>query len=1564
MEHLARRQLIAAVLGFFTFALAAPFAHAARAVSFSLNTNRTYAPGEKPTIHLYTHNVSELEFRVYHVQDPEKFVLHLSDLHNFGQESFLPERIDEESWLERFHDWKHHLWYLVRHFFRVQFSDTSRDYFRRKQASLARSSRIVGVAEFAQIPLLNDRQLVARWRQELPPTYISDSQDLPINPLSPGLYLVEATDGHYKAYTLLMVSRMVLVTRTTPGHVLTWAVDRQTGTPIPQTNIRFGIGHNVLERTTTAQEGTAEFTRPPNIPAGQIQDDLWTLATNGSEVALVTPSSWSFRESAGTPWASYVYTDRPVYRPSHTVHWMAMLRRRIENHLELPHINSIHVRISDEQDHALFERDMPVSAGGIVAGEFAISASASLGYYNIRLGSVEDSISGSFHVEDYRKPEYQVRVNPQSPRVLQGGSTQVTIDSRYFFGEPVAFGNVKYRVYNSTHYWWDEDSGSGDLGEDQYADQGSYLYGASENSEKSGKLDANGKLIITVPVPVDQSKRPSDQDFYVEAAVTDEANREITGRGHFLATYGSYRIHVEPDIYAVRTGDNASFTVSAIDYDNKPVNAKVQLQLNWEQWVNGAQQVLHTADADVVTGPTGTTHAIIQVPKAGNVEVDATSTTPEGRTVQDRNWLWVLGAGEENWFGGGSHPVQIIADKKSYAPGDVAHLSIISDAPNYHALVIATGYTTEFEKVIDSNGSTASFDLPITTDAQPNLDLSVIFLRSGQLYQASKQIKVPPSQERLQVEIARSNQAFQPEQPVTYDVYTRDAQGNPVSAEISFGVVDEAIYSIYPDESGDPVSALYPQRSVYAQVDSSLDYYFSGRAGLKAPLLAERRARYRPQLAQVKPGTEVQPKIRKAFPDTAYWSPTVHTDAQGHARITFSFPDSLTTWRATVRAITDDSKTGSALDRVIVRKNVIVRMGTPRFLRKGDEIEIPVIAHNYLDHAAQVRLTLDVQGLEVAAGAPTTVTIASKSDGTAYWKLKASAIGQERLLAKALTSDESDALELILPVQPSGVPQYASRGGRVDAASGKATTSFAFPAGTDPAARSLRIQVSPSIAGGLFSALEYLTTYPWGCTEQTMSSFLPNVIVAEAMNKLHLPARIDPNDLRAKVDAGFDRLADYQHDNGGWGWWKQDDSQVFMTAYVVSGLIEASRSYPLNWQRKQMLQRGTAYLWGQLGAHPHMRPELRAYVVFSLAESAQTGLSGELDTLWSRRGDLSSEGLALTGLAMLDAGDARAGEIAHLLENKAHLEGQIASWPSSYNPLLELEYDDSAESTAFALRFLAHADSSSPLLPKAAQWLMLHRDSGWWWDSTEQTAMVLYGLSDYLAGSQELNADFDAEIRVNDAVIGRQHFTRDDAIAGRTLDVTVPPGKLQAQDTVEVLRSGNGVAYWTAQASWYSTDKHAYQQGTLSLNVTRDYYRLVPEQKNGKIVYRLDPLQGPLQPGDTLAVHIAVSGSPARYLFLEDPIPAGTEFVQHPDSYPITGLSSSWFDWFTRSEERDDRKVLFAVDFPGHEDSYYLLKVINPGSFVISPAHVEPMYQPGIEASSDELHLTVQEAHP
>jgi uncharacterized protein YfaS (alpha-2-macroglobulin family) len=1565
VEHSARRRLSIAVLLLLALVYPTPML-AARAVSFNLSTNRSFAPTEKPTIHLYAQSVDQLEFRIYRVQNPEKFLTGLPDLHSFDNGTpFGPkERIDERTWLEKFHDWKHHLWFLVRQFFRRQFTLENRDRLRSKQAGLARRSRIVGVAEFAQIPLLNDRQLVARWRQELPPTYVSDSQELPIDPLPAGLYLIEATDGHYKAYTLLMVSRMAMVTRTENATVLAYCVDRVSGAGIAGVQVSAGFATQQQATGTTDADGLAplQLTVPKPAP-----DNFWVLATHGDDVAAVTPGGYALSGWQGGRWSSYVYTDRPVYRPGHTVHWKGILRARVENHLELPKLATIHVTIADQDDHALLDKDMPLSSAGSVTGDLTLPATATLGYYSIRLrnGPASDNPdadagNGQFRVEDYRKPEYQVRVSPGTARLLQGESMPVVIDARYFFGEPVANAQVKYRVYHSPHYWWDSEEG-GDSGPPDT----SIGYDAAQQLEQTGRLDANGKLTINIPTEyVADAKQPRDQDYTVEAGVTDQANREITGRGRFLATRGTFRIHVEPVSYAVRVGDSAQFNVTAVDYDNHPVQTQVQLQLVTHHYSNGATHDIRGTASSVTTDANGRGQGAVPVQRAGSTEVEATANTPGPagsgqRTVFDSSYLWVMG-GNEQGYGGYSHAVQIVADKKSYAPGDTAHLSIMSPVDSFHALVVATGYTTEFRKVLFSSGKALTFDLPITADSQPNLSVTATFIRNDQLYQAYLMVKVPPVQQQLQIDITPAAQVFQPQQTASYDVFARDWQGKPVSADFSFGVVDEAIYSLYPDSSGDMVKKLYPDRYSFASVESSLQYYFSGRAGLKSPMLAERAGRYRPQLAQVKPGNDVaQPRVRKAFPDTAYWSPSVHTDATGHAHVTLTFPDSLTTWRTTVHAITLDSRAGSGINRVLVRKNIIVRMGTPRFLRQGDEVTIPVIVHNYLDQAKQVQLSLEIHGLDPVSGAPQSVTVPSKGEGTVLWRVKASQVGTARLLAKALTNEESDALELSFPVEPIGVPQTINTSGVV-ADNGQASSTISFPTNTDAAAHSLHLEISPSIAGSLFSALGYLTSYPYGCTEQTMSSFLPNLVVADTLKKLNLSGLASPADLTGKINAGLDRLNDLKHDDGGWGWWKEDASRVFMTAYVVSGLAQAKDAGYA--KAEANLGGGVAYLQKQLAQHPRMLPELRAYVLYALSQAGAQGLSPSVETLWSRRNDLSAEGLALTGMVMLRTGDSRAPQIAQMLEAKAQHAGSLVSWPSNYNPLLDLSDDNSAESTAFALRFLTHADAKSPLLEGAAQWLVLNRNGGYWWNSTEQTAMVLFGLVDYLAASQELNADFDVDVLLNGNSIGKRHFTAADAASGADLSVDVAAGQLQpGNNLVQVTKHGSGRAYWSVQGKYYSTEQKLYQRGTLSLNLTRDYFKLTPTTKDGQIVYRLDPLQGPVMPGDTLAVHLAVNGSPSKYLLIEDPIPAGVEFVQQEDGYKILDQPDAWQYWYTRRDFYDDRAAIFASESTGRHESFYLLKVVNPGSFAISPASVQPMYQPGIQATSDLLHLQVEE---
>ena len=150
---------------------------------------------------------------------------------------------------------------------------------------------------------------------------------------------------------------------------------------------------------------------------------------------------------------------------------------------------------------------------------------------------------------------------------------------------------------------------------------------------------------------------------------------------------------------------------------------------------------------------------------------------------------------------------------------------------------------------------------------------------------------------------------------------------------------------------------------------------------------------------------------------------------------------------------------------------------------------------------------------------------------------------RRKVLGKALTDVESDAMELTLPVVPFGVKLAISKSGSIDGGTSDVLRqSMTFPTGAEAGTRKLTVSVTPSIAGSVFAALDYLTSYPYGCTEQTMSSFLPDVLVADALQKLGVKSNIDPATLHKQVQAGLDRLYTYQHDDGGWGWWQTDDS--------------------------------------------------------------------------------------------------------------------------------------------------------------------------------------------------------------------------------------------------------------------------------------------------------------------------------------------------------------------------------------------------------------------------------------
>ena len=825
---------------------------------FSVRTSRSFGSNGSPSVSLSAWNVDSIEFRVYRINDPVQFFQQLEDSHQFGGAVARPPH--DVSFLERVHEWKSHLRATIRRSVRAQFTESPSAHF---QGLLHKPESGGAGQHYPESPVLNPRQLVLSFMHPVQNHARWGNENVSLDLKDRGVYLVEAVHKELRAYTILMVSDLVLTTKTGLGNITAFVADRNSGEPVGGAAIATLVRDERLGSVDTNADGMAQI----KAPAGR-SDDLRIVVQKGSDYAATTVN---LGYGGGDRWQGYIYTDRPVYRPGHTVHFKAILRQRVPTGYDVPASKPLSVEVQDPEQKPIYRKTLTTGSGGTLHDEFTLAAGAALGNYSVVIHTGGDSsVSGDFEVEEYKKPEYEVRVTPTKFRILQGDTAQVTIDSRYYFGEPVANAKVKFDVYRS-RYWFPLFYDADEAPDEADTGGGDDDSGGDQLSDQEGKLDQDGKLTITFPTSM--SDRKFDYRYRVEARVTDEALREITGRGSVLATYGSFVLNVAPERYFCTPGSTATFNIQARDYDNNPVPTRVHMDLlPWDRRSKSFGQPKGSADVD--TGADGSAKAQLLIPAAGSYRVRVTAKTPEGRVVEDTASIWTAGGNFTDFEGESARKsLPIILDKKSYHPGDTAQVLIMTGKPNTPVYVTVEGRDLRSQKLIRSQDATAVFEIPVTAADEPGIFVSAQFMRSGALYRGMKQVKVPPVDHQLNVAITTDKPQYLPGQSAQYSVSVTNPDGKPVpQADFSLGVVDEAIYAIRPDTVENPLTYFFGHEYNRVQSEDSLDYFFNGEAGKRRMQLAQLRAPS--QLAQLKPERLVQPKVRKAFPDTAFGPPT------------------------------------------------------------------------------------------------------------------------------------------------------------------------------------------------------------------------------------------------------------------------------------------------------------------------------------------------------------------------------------------------------------------------------------------------------------------------------------------------------------------------------------------------------------------------------------------------------------------------------------------------------------------------------------------------------------------
>ncbi|MCC7125317.1 MAG: hypothetical protein IT178_10750 [Acidobacteria bacterium] len=936
-----------------------------------------------------------------------------------------------------------------------------------------------------------------------------------------------------------------------------------------------------------------------------------------------------------------------------------------------------------------------------------------------------------------------------------------------------------------------------------------------------------------------------------------------------------------------------------------------------------------------------------------------------------QSWLWVPGPSETD-VSDGDRYLELMADQRSYQPGDTARLIVRGEPLSGPMLITKEGQHVSWHRVLRLAPSD-TLEVPIDAADVGDIYVNVTYLRDGRLYRAERRLVVPATSRTLQVSVTADSAVSRPQEPGSFTVLVTDQSGTPVrGAQVSLAVIDEAVFGVRVDDTPDPARFFYRRDYSRVGTSSSRDYYFAGYSGTERMQLARRR---RPPmtLADFKGDKSPQPAVRKDFPDAIYWVPDLVTDQDGRARVAVKYPDALTTWRLTARAVTADTRVGTTVARTTTTKDLIVRVVTPRFLTEGDEVVLPTIVHNYRPEARTASVDVAVKGLEpLSDGAlnASGVTLTSGGEQRHDWRFASRTTGTATITASARTESDTDAVELPIPVLPYGLRRESTAAGSIIGA-GEATADVSIPASANPSGRTVRIALAPSLAGSLLGALDFLTSYPYGCTEQTLSSFLPNLMVTRSLTTLNLAPTERLSALDRQVSSGIRRLVDMQHDDGGWGWWKTDGNHPFMTAYAIWGLDEARRAGAR--VDAYRIANGTRALARMYLTYPRAEPDLKVYMAYVLrragGEDAQIMSYGEggavtyahataLDEVWSARSRMSAYGRALL-LSLLDeAGDTRGDELAPALLAEAQTRGELSWWNVERDDLLFDSIDTSVEATALAVQALSRRDPASPVLERAVRWLLLNRTGGYW-GSTKRTAMAIYGLLGFMEARNEQAQSFSVDVFINNQPAGRQTFTAAQMTAPDPIVVTVPAQ--EGTNQVRLVKQGGGTVYWSATAAYYDPSTAEGRSGSRQLAVQRRYARLTPVTVRDRIVYREDAFTGQASPGDVLVVRLTVAGSPEwRYLAIEDPLPAGVEAVQDTTAYPLERPASVRWWWGSRVEYRDDRTVFFQESFEqGRYEYVYLVKVISPGVFRAVPTQVSPMYVPNVFASSEPQTMTI-----
>ncbi len=1434
--------------------------------------------------------------------------------------------------------------------------------------------------------------------------YLSENR----NPLSPGLYLlrINLDQPHIYAGPYLVVASDVQVTyKVGATDALVWAVHLRNGALLPDLPVTlYDENGTVLDAGFTDTQGVFRASFPA-------REDPYSLSyavvgQPGQATFGMALSSWSQQGYQGgeslridprpPELHAYLYTDRPIYRPGHTVYFRAIVRQAFNGRYTLPDLASLPLSIYDDQGQEIASFDLPLTAFGSAHGEYPLPESAQPGNYWISSPDISTA-NLSFQVANYRKPEINLQVQFASQQAQAGEALRADIDAHYFFGAPAGNLDLHWALYAAPSYFHLPGYHVGLEETDwlvayQYPNFADPLGELIEEGEAQTQPD--GSLSLELPTQAADAR----QLYTLEITATDESGLPVSARASLEVNPARIYIGVRPDAWFGRAGEALGFEIQVVDWDKAPAGVQELRaefsQVTWERQdpplgdpsgqPSFTRQESLVASTDFTTSDNGQARLSFTPATPGTylLHILSPGTSPMARTELV---LWVGGPGTVTWPNLPNARLRLTADQDNYQASETAQVFIPNPfGRDIQALVTVERGLILKHQVLNIGPEGYNLELPLNADFAPNVYLSVTLLgldRQGRLdfRQGFLNLAVEPTQQTLHVSLLSQPQRASPGEEVTFDILVSDASGNPVQGEFSLSVVDLAVLAL-ADPNAPPITT---------------DFYGEQPLGLNTALslgASTQRPFYYPLGVGGGGGAPIPSVVRERFPDTAYWNAEIVTGADGRAQVSLALPDSLTTWQVDVRGLTIDSRVGEASIQIVVSKDVLIRPVTPRFLVAGDHLQLAAIAQNNTTSDLQASVSLQGNGFSLDDPSTQTQQVHLAPGGRArveWWgsvqdapqaDLIFSIQGQDS--ANKTYQDATRPSQGNLPILRFLARQSYRSAGTLDEG-GSVQELVSLPRSFTLLDGELDVELSPSLAAAMLTTLEALEHTPYESSEATLSRFLPNLETYRALQGLGiedapLKARLE----RALAD-GLLRLQSSQNYDGGWGWWAGGLSDEYLTSYVLFGLGRAQDAgVDIS---PDMIQRAVEYLQSNpnlvdVDPYPTLATwqlDRLAFAHFALLEIdtnlLPAGDSYSLDTLYQVKGRLSPWAQATLALALERASPGSGSQAQSLLsdlQTQAVRSATGAHWEIAQTPegglAAQRNMHTTASNSAIVVYALAQHDPTAPLLADAVRYLMGSRSSDGTWASSYTTTWALIALAQYMQGSGEPGGDFAFSAALNGLPLAQGQAGGVEPLTPVTAQVPLSGLYPDYPNLLLIQRQpGQGRLYYTAalQVSRPVDEVTPLSQG---LNVARAWYPASEACQPGACA----PLSG-AQAGSKVSVRLSLNlPQDMYYLVVEDYIPAGAEILDTrlktsqlgedlgPGTQvtydPRNPFAEGWGWWLFHEAQIYDDHITWAADYlpAGTYELTYTLVLLQPGLYQVLPARAWALYFPEIQANS------------